>query len=171
MAGAKHWVDKKKEIEKYAVALISTEFKHLKEAKFLYTFRHPPAFDSGDEKYVAGTCRSIGNKEKDVYGYDFEMCIASDVWKRLSKRQKTRLVYHELCHAEIEFDEDNKPMRDDLGRLVTYVEPHEISIRTFKREIKKYGIDAQDVRDVKFLKKWMLRKVDRTFEDEEDLML
>jgi hypothetical protein len=61
-------------------------------------------------------------------------------------------------------------MRDEQGRLATMIEPHDINIRSFKKEIKKYGVDAQDVLSIKFLKRQLIRQVDDTFSDE-DIML
>jgi hypothetical protein len=172
MSKQKHWRDRKGIIEEIAAPMIAKHFTHLKGAKIIYTFRHPPKFDTGDEKFVAGSARSIPNKERDTYGFDFELCVAHEVWKRLSPEQRRRLLFHELCHMEILIGEDMQPIMDEVGRLGTFIEPHDINIRSFKREIIRYGVDAADVDSVHFLKRMLVKKgVDETFKDETDIML
>jgi hypothetical protein len=138
----RHWKDDTGELEKEAKPIIEESFPELAAVNILFTFRDPPA-KAGAGKVVAGTCRAISARDRDLFGYDFEICMAEAVWGQLLRRQKKRLTWHELRHARVDLDEDGNPVLDKEERVKIWVEDHDIDVRTFHEEIEEFGMDRE----------------------------
>lgn len=142
--------DRKGELEKVAKRVIkkNKEFHILKKLNILYVWRlgDMPLYDD-EGRAVAAQTKKLANRERDVYGYDVEIQVFKQSWRRRSKKGKYKLMYHELRHIEVEQDEEFKPNRDDDGRIVFKIVPHDVVITAFESEIKKFGLPGHSVPD------------------------
>jgi len=146
--GVRYWQDKTKELRQYFIKVrerMPDDFAHFNHVKVNFLFRDPPDTDSdglGGETIIAGYAKKLGNKERDIYGYDFEICMAAAVWKEATKKQKFRLMWHEMTHCQIDYEEDEAtPARDKDGRVRTWIKPHDVLMRTFYEEVEKFGLE------------------------------
>lgn len=152
----KYELDNKNEIKKTFDAVVE-EYPDIfgfvvQNANFIFTFRDKPMYDD-EGNPIAAQARSVNNRERDLYGTDFEICVYEELWSQLSPAGKKRLVFHELLHCRVEPDEENEdePAYDKDGRVVIYIEPHDLIIKTFKQEIETFGLQTMDLDVAKFL--------------------
>jgi hypothetical protein len=155
----KHYKDQKGIIEKFAAPQIPTKFPELKFVKILYTFRKPNAMDG--ERVILARTRRCSTRERDVYGYDFEMEVGLDTWRKMDEERKTRLTAHEMRHMGVDLDEDGVPVRDEHNRVRIFVIPHDISIEVFKDEMREHGVPSLYVTDLIFLTRQAKKRVDK----------
>lgn len=124
---------------------------------FLFTFRDSKIYDD-EGMEIAAQSKLINKRERDLYGYDFEILFYEELWNELSRKQKMRLMFHELLHCQVVYDEDDNVATDKDGRVVTYITPHDIVIKTFKREIELFGLSSADMENALFLAKEVVKK-------------
>src|SRR5579885_3572493 len=99
-----HWLNK-------------TDFPELWQGiKFIFTFHSPPKKGEAEGTVRAAFARRIGKHEKDLYGYDFEISVCEDIWKKLTEDARSQLCYHELLHCRAELDPAGNPVLDDENR-------------------------------------------------------
>jgi len=148
----KHWKDKTGALEKYAKYWLVKEpaFKQLKDIDILFCFRSEPDFDS-DGGVILAKASKLGNKSRDVFGYAFMIVVAHDLWREMSKRKKLQLMWHELNHLQITYDEDGTPITDAEGRVKIWLLKHDLVVRSFTSEIEKFGLSAEELPTAKFL--------------------
>ena len=149
-------------IEKYP-----TEFEFLtSNAVFQFTTREKPQYDD-DGLEIAATAQRLSNRERDLYGSDFEICVYLDYWDTLSDIQKERLIYHELLHCYLYEDEENpsEPLFDNDGRLQISMITHDLVVKTFQSEIIEFGLSDSDLKTAEFFyrqyKKYLENKKQR----------
>lgn len=138
--------DSSEVLGKLARKVFKKEFPILKRLNFLFLWKlGEPDWD--DEGFpIAASARKLPVRERDIYGYDVEVKVFRDGWRKRGKKSRYRLIYHELRHVHIEVNEDFKVLRDKDGRVKFQVVPHDVVVRTFEDEIKKFGINPRDVR-------------------------
>lgn len=140
-----HRRDTKGILEEVFKKVIEKEFSQLSEMKINYTFRSTPDTDE-EGRPAAATAKKLSNRERDLYGFDFEICVHEDTWKEFSKSQREEVAFHELCHCIVFFEKDDEGedteeyLVDGAGRIMIGIEPHDLMIKSFKREVEKYGI-------------------------------
>lgn len=168
----KYWrVDEKeydvKEIFDTVVEKYHDDFADVIEnCNFLFTFRDSKIYDDeGNE--IAAQAKTINKRERDLYGYDFELFFYEELWVSLTRKQKIRLMFHELLHCKVDYDEDGDIAIDRDGRIVTYITPHDVIIKTFKREIELFGISNQDMQTALFLAKQLAKSKKQRLEKNE----
>lgn len=124
----------------------------IENAKFIFTFRNKPTYDE-DGYEVAAYARRVANRERDIYGTDFEICVYAPLWEELSDKKRERLIYHELLHCRIDEDEDAPgiPAYDSEDRVSIYIEPHDLVVKTFQKEIETFGLEGHDLKVAKFM--------------------
>lgn len=138
--------DRKGLIQKVADRIIRKSFPALQHTKILYIWRTPPRRE--DSRILAGRARVLPVRDRDLYGYDFEIEISLESWKNLNKAGKKRLMWHELRHCQVSLDEGNKVERDREGRAFCYIEDHDIDIRSFKEEYSMFGLPKGDIEQI-----------------------
>lgn len=134
-------------IEKY-----EDEFGFLTEnAIFQFTTRETPTYDE-DANPIAATAQKLSNRERDLYGSDFEICVYWEYWESLTDSQKERLIYHELLHCYVDVDEEDEtyPKYDKDERVVIGIVPHDLVVKTFKAEIEEFGLSSGDLQLAEF---------------------
>lgn len=150
----KHWKDKSGELDKYVEYwLKKKEFPEITEfdLNILTVFREENEWDKDSGDMIAAKTRCLNARDRDLFGYDFMIVFASNVWQEMNKRQKLRLVWHELYHCRVVFDEDGNAETDKDGRIKTFCAQHDLSIKTFADEIKRFGLSGDQLAIAKFL--------------------
>lgn len=146
----KYWKDETGVLQKY----VNYWLKHAPRAfaplsafkvKFLLVWRADHETDNATGRAIAGKASLLSNKTRDIYGYDFMITIARDLWKELSKKQRSRLMWHELFHCRVEFDDSGEAVLDNEGRLKLWLYYHDLIIPSFEDEIKRFGFAADDL--------------------------
>lgn len=123
------------------------EFEFLSEnAVFQFTTREKPTYDE-DGQEIAATAHKLSNRERDLYGSDFEICVYLPYWDELADEQRKRLIYHELLHCWVAEDEEDAtyPAYDNDGRIIIGIVPHDLVVKTFKAEIEEFGLQSGDL--------------------------
>jgi len=121
-----------------AVRLFRGSFPELAHVKLLLVWRvdDKPVLDL----HSGVTVRLLPRRERDLYGYDVEVCASETFWKAKGRNTCMRAVFHALAHIQVELDENLEPIRDEDGRVVIRVAPHDIDVQTFSVELEKFGI-------------------------------
>ena len=139
--------DKKKILRKIANEVAEEKSFHiLNKINILFVWRlgDLPRYDEESRQVLAQT-RRLPSRERDVYGYDVEVEVFKQAWKRLGPKKQRRVIWHELNHIEIEQGENFKPNRDKDGRILIEIRSHDVVITTFNAELDKFGLSGHDV--------------------------
>lgn len=128
----------------------------VENCNFLFSFRDSKIYDD-EGMEIAAQAKQISKRERDLYGYDFELLFYEELWTQLTRKQKMRLVFHELLHCQVDYDEDDNVAIDKDGRVVTYITPHDIVVKTFRREIELFGISPSDMETAVFFSKQLAK--------------
>ncbi len=156
--------DKKKVLKAIANDLIGTKkrFRVLKELHILYVWRLSDVPEYDDEgRAILATTRKLPPRERDIYGYDVEIKVWRDGWKRKNKNQQRRTMWHELNHIEVEQGENFSINKDDDGRAIFHIKPHDVVITTFEDELKRFGLPGRDVNDATILSRALKKRKKR----------
>lgn len=133
-------------------------FPYLAPARIHYVFRSTVKVD--DEGFtVIGEARKLSNHDRDLYGYDFEICMYKETWRHASDRLKERYAWHELNHLIVKWDEDG-PKRDKADRIVINIKTHDIVLKTFMEEIELFGPTKEESAAIKKIQSYR-RKIKR----------
>lgn len=156
--------DKKKVLRGLAHDLIETKkrFRILKEIKILYVWRLGDVPEYDDEgRAILATTRKLPVRERDIYGYDVEIKVWRDGWKRKNQKAQRRTMWHELNHIEVEQGENFSVNKDDDGRVIFRIKQHDVVITTFEDELKKFGLQGRDVNDATILSRALKKRKTR----------
>ena len=150
------------QLEKYARKVMKRykgEFRALKHLKILYLWRlgDNPRYDDEGEPIAAQT-RKLPTRERDVYEVDVEIEVFKQSWRRRGKNAKIRLMYHELRHISVEEGENFKVSFDDDGRVVFETVKHDLVVKTFEDEVKRFGLANRDVSSASVLSQALKKK-------------
>jgi len=153
--------DIKGKLEKLGKRVIKEdkEFKSLGWVNINYCYRRPARFDK-DGFLVAGQARRMPVQARDLFKVDFVIEMARDVWKHLSKEARHRLMWHELRHCQVVLDEASQPERDRHGRVKIKLDSHDLVVKTFREEVRKFGTAGHEKAIAKFLRKQAKAKAD-----------
>ena len=129
-----------KRVECYAICdkLIANERADLKPLKIGFAWRLGWRADP-DGFLPLGKCRKRGDLDRELDEYDFIILLNKEAWPVLEAKQKERLIFHELEHAQLSLDSNGDPKKDDRGRFVCRVRKHDIE--EFRSVIEKYGMN------------------------------
>lgn len=95
--------------------------------------------EDADGHTILGKCSKRKDLDRELTDFDFIISLNEDVWPHLEDGQKYRLIWHELCHAELKYDNDGSVLKDDKDRIVCRIRSHDI--REFKEIAAEYGTD------------------------------
>jgi len=116
--------------------VISRDRPDLADVKFALAWNNGWRADA-DGLLTLGKCSKRKDLDRELDEYDFIIMLNENAWPGLSDENKERLIFHELCHAQICYDKSNQPLLDDRGRLVCRVRKHDFE--DFSDCITKYG--------------------------------
>ncbi|MHA2063600.1 MAG: putative metallopeptidase [Candidatus Thorarchaeota archaeon] len=152
----KHWKDKSGELKKYMTYWLKREKRFRPLVKYnmglLLVWREEHEIDK-DGNAVFGKASKLSNKNRDIYGVDFMLTFAKDLWDLGSVGQRKRVMWHELCHPQIEFDDEGVPVRDNENRIKIWLAPHDLVMNTFRDEIDTFGLSAGQLEPAEILSK------------------
>ena len=134
-------------------------FPNLIHAKINYIFRTSQKKDD-EGMFVLGEAKKLSSKDRDIYGYDFEICIYKEAWNKANRKRKERIAWHELNHLIVlhsRIDED-EPRIDKAGRVLINIKPHDVIIKTFEEELIKFGPEDYQIDAVKSINKYLKQK-------------
>lgn len=155
----KYQKDKKGELKEVFDAVKDERFSLLCEmAEINYVFRTTQKKDD-EGRMVLGEARKLSNRERDLYGYDFEICVHKKSWKQLNEKQKVRLAWHELNHCVVKVDREGVGKYDKAGRVEIGIRPHDIVLKTFMEEIEIFGPSEAEESVIKRISKYAGKKV------------
>lgn len=129
------------------------DFALLKYLRFLYTYKmNDPQYDK-DDLPIEGFVRKLPNRERDIYERDVELCVHFDSWRDKTKRQRFQLIYRHLLSIRIELDGGDplQVVQDDDGRVVFRIDPPDLVVRLYSKELEKFGLPSKYKRVVKRL--------------------
>lgn len=133
-------------------------FPLLDNVKINCVFRTVASTD-GDGYMVLGEARKLPNRVRDLYGYDFEITIFDKVWENLDKREKERLIWHELNHCKVLTKPNtNVPLRDGAERVKISLNKHDVVIKTFIEELYKFGPTKPEKKAIEHIVKYAGKK-------------
>jgi hypothetical protein len=115
---------------------IATERADLKDVKVGIAWRLGWRADA-DGVLILGQCRKRGDLDRELDDYDFIILLNKEAWPTFETERKTRLIFHELCHAQLSLDGNGEPKRNDRGRLICRIRKHDFA--DFRSVISKYG--------------------------------
>lgn len=157
MAGIRYYKDKTGKLKKFADKIIKSEkdYLPLKHLEILFVWREGKPKRDPDGGWIAAEASVLSARNRDIFGFDAQIEVSIAIWDTLSPEWRRRLIWHELRHLEVEMEGDGSgklvPARDKAGRIVISLVPHDISLRTFKAEIDKFGIDTDDLETFRFI--------------------
>jgi len=111
------------------------DFEHLKDTKILYLWFEGARARPGEQR-VLGVTRLADKRMRDIFGYDIIIEINADAWPELSKRQRQKLAYHELCHIGVKQTKD--------GGVKHYIIKHDFELKRFRKEMEAFGLDESE---------------------------
>lgn len=157
-------IDKSGVLEKLIKELIKKLFPELGILNYLYTWRDTEKIYEG--QIVMSKVYKLSNKDRDLFDFDCRFEVDENMWNSLSKKEKYKLAFHELCHIKIECeheeedkdkDENENEGRlarvDKEGRIIFHIVPHDVILMRFKKELKKFGMDKNEDKMRRFLNK------------------
>jgi len=164
----KFTIDETGKIKKVFEAVLEEYFEKLKILKFVYVWRDSEKFNDG--QLIVAEVFKLSNKDRDLWGYDVRIEVFEDYWTKLDKEEKRRLAYHELTHVELEYDVDKESGEDtddvkidSEDRICFHMVDHDLVIKRFRKELKKFGLSGEEEEILDFLK-----RIDKKFHAKED---
>jgi len=145
------WADTTGELELIAKTFIKTEMQALRGIRFQYAWRSPARKKHG--KPVYGECRKCSTRERDLFSRDVLIVIAQPTWLQFNKKQKQKLIWHELYHVDVPLQDTLEPEVDDRGRIKFYIRKHDCNLERFYDELTRFGPDAEERTAIRRLSK------------------
>ena len=94
--------------------------------------------------------RKTSLKQRALGNADAEITIDWDWWEEAGPAEQKALLDHELHHLEIKTNEDGD-CKDDLGRPLLKLRPHDADYGWFKIIAERHGANSQEVRQARLL--------------------
>lgn len=97
-----------------------------------------------DGHLVLGKCVKASELQRELVDWDFVIVLNKEVWDDpgFTTDKKKALLDHELCHAEVAFD-DEGPKFDAKGRKLWRIRKHDIE--EFQAVIARHGCYKRDL--------------------------
>lgn len=115
----------------------------LKEAHIACAFRNGWKSNK-DGQLTLGKCKKVSELDKQFQGFDFIIILNFEAWtKHLNETQREALMFHELCHAAVAYDQNDNKKTDARGRTMYRIKRHDIE--EFGDVVAKFGCYKQDL--------------------------
>jgi hypothetical protein len=88
-------------------------------------------------------CRKMGLKDRVMGRADTEISIDGDWWPTASDEEQRALLDHELHHILVKVDKRGL-VRDDIGRPIIHLRPHDVQIGWFKIIAERHKLNSQE---------------------------
>lgn len=87
--------------------------------------------------------RKTSLKQRALGNADAEITIDGDWWEEAGLSEQKALLDHELHHLELKTNEDGD-CKDDLGRPLLKLRPHDVDVGWFKLIAERHGVHSQE---------------------------
>ena len=160
-------IDRTGKVERLFNKIIEEHFPELSVLKFVYAWRDKEKLDDEGVPVLAEVYK-LSAKDRDLWGFDVRLEIDEERWTEKEKSEKRSVAYHELLHIVLEYEEadpekgrSKKSLKmDNEGRVCFYLTPHDVVIKRFEKEMKKYGLSDHEERVRR-----LLNKIHKKFEE------
>ena len=119
---------------------------HLAEARIVLAWKDDWQPDP-DGRVILGRCAKVADRDKLLHGYDFIILLNRDAVTatepKMTEDQKRALLDHELCHAEVKRDQEDKLVKDAEGNIKYRVRKH--TIEEFHEVVERHGFYKSDI--------------------------
>lgn len=125
-------------------ALVAEHHSDLAEARFALAWNTSWQPDV-DGRVTLGKCKKASDLDRELAAFDFVIILREEFWKhpRVTDKQRTALLDHELMHAAVKFDDRGDPEHDTRGRTVYRTRKHDIE--EFADIVARYGCWKSDL--------------------------
>jgi len=151
-------VDESNRIEKVFNKVVEKEFPELGVLKFLYVWREQEKLVEG--QLVVAEVFKLTTRDRDLWGFDVRVEVDETTWPKMDSDERRKLAFHELLHIRLQYEtddngEENKDVvkYDSDERVCFYIEEHDLILKRFKRELKKFGLSSEEEKMRRFLNK------------------
>jgi hypothetical protein len=100
-----------------------------------------------DGRLTLGKCHKVSDLHRELAasGYDFVILLLERFWTDVlvNDRQRSALLDHELCHADVKRDKQGDPITDERGRTVYRLRRHDLE--EFAAIADRYGCWKKDL--------------------------
>lgn len=93
------------------------------------------------DRFRVGTLQKTSGLLKHYSEAHYLIVVAVDATMGFTRRQMEALIYHELCHINIQFHTD-----DDTGETMVELKTHAHEVEMFHAEVKRYGLWRGDLK-------------------------
>ncbi len=115
---------------------------HLEEARIGLCWQQDLKPDK-DGRLELGKCRKASDLQREFAEFDFIITLNEEVWDEFTSKERAALLDHELCHAQIAKDNEDKPIKDERGRFCWRVKKHDLE--EFRDVVERHGVWKQDL--------------------------
>lgn len=163
-------IDKTGKLEKTFNKVVEKHFEELSVLKFVYAWRDKEKLDEEGIPILAEVFK-LPTKDRDLWNYDVRIEVDEERWQEKEKDEKRKVAYHELLHIILEYDEadpeKDRPVKtlkmDSENRVCFFITPHDIVIKRFEKEMRRYGLSDHEESVRRFL-----NKIHKKFEESEE---
>lgn len=99
-----------------------------------------------DGHLKGGEMRLCAEVDRELHGFDFVMALNYKLWSELDETCQVAIVDHELCHAQVDDDDDGDVRVDEKGRICYRIKKHDLE--EFTAIVGRYGQYRQGVKDM-----------------------
>jgi hypothetical protein len=123
--------------------LVSEHHPHLRHARIALAWHKGWTADV-DGRVTLGKCKKASDLDRQLTAFDFVIVLNRHFWTEptVGEDQRTALLDHELCHAEVVMDGD-EPFKDELGLIVYRIRKHDLE--EFSKIVQRYGCYKKDL--------------------------
>lgn len=130
--------DEEPELHDLLNQLIAKYHEHLSDAKIAlaWCFSWKPDVDG---ILTLGKCKKASDLDRQLHDYDFVILLNYAAWTLtpFSPLQKSALLDHELCHADVALDKEGKQRYTADGRTVYRIKKHDLE--EFQCIVERHG--------------------------------
>lgn len=128
-----------KSIYATSAKLIREHHQHLDERRIVFAWHYGWSPDV-DGRLVLGKCKKATDLDKELHDFDFVIILNHEFFvdDGVEDKQRSALIFHELCHTAEKLDRDGEPVLDGHGRRVYRTRKHDIE--EFEAVVANFGI-------------------------------
>lgn len=100
---------------------------------------------NADGQLTLGKCRKATDLDRQLHERDFVILLNQQAWNGagFDDHKRRALLDHELCHADVEVDEDGEPVVNAAGRTIYRIRKHDLE--EFQAIVERYGCWKGDI--------------------------
>jgi hypothetical protein len=126
--------------------LVVSYHDHLANAHISLAWCHSWKPDK-DGRLVLGKCRKAADLDRQLHDRDFVILLNEVAWKGsdFDDHKRRALLDHELCHCDVEVDEEGEVVCNAAGRAVYRIRKHDLE--EFQAIVNRHGLWKADIEE------------------------